>query len=117
MSTTKKRGRPAKTKISTTSQVSQVPTTFQGVLKESLFVFSLDMGGQILEGEGVTALEALRAIPVPTKIMSKGVLTITQGDKKKVMLFMPPRLKRLFYHQAQPIIIKWLVSGMKVAVK
>lgn len=77
------------------------------------FLFSLNLGGKILKGTGATALEALRAIPVPQKIMSKGILTITKDDQKKEMMFMPSKLKRLFYFNAQPILIKYIQMGMK----
>ena len=77
------------------------------------FVFSLQYAGKKLVGKGKTPLEALRAIPVPDKIMSKGILTITQGDKKKELLFYPAKLKRIFYANAQPVLIKDLVLGMK----
>lgn len=81
--------------------------------KSTNFVFSLDLGGETLKGEGETPLEALRAIPVPNKIMNKGLLTITHGEAKKTMMFTVPKLRRLFYFNAQPIIIKWVASGLK----
>lgn len=107
----------AKTKTRVKKHKSPLEVAADHFVKEHIseppFIFSLNLGGNILVGKGATALEALRAIPVPNKIMSKGVLTISQGDKKKEMLFMVPRLKRIFYHNAQPILIKMLAMGLK----
>ena len=74
---------------------------------------SIKLGNVIIKGEGATALEALRSIPVPNKITTKGILTISQGTKKKELLYPIPKLKRLFYPQAQPFIIKWLAMLLK----
>jgi hypothetical protein len=118
MEPTKKRGRPAKAKTvkaieETLKEVVKVmaPTINKGL--KSPYVFSFNIGGIIFKGEGTTPLEALRAVPRPEKIMAKGVLTITHGEEKKEMLFMVPRLKRLFYFNAQPILIKWIAQGLK----
>ncbi len=81
--------------------------------KKKPYVISLKLGSVTLVGEGETALEALRAIKKPDKIISKGVMTITDGVKTKEMLFMPPKLKRIFYPNAQPVLIKWLATGLK----
>ena len=74
---------------------------------------SIKLGNVIIEGEGLTALEALQNIPVPNKITTKGILTISQGQKKKELLYPIPKLKRLFYPKTQPIIIKWLAMLLK----
>lgn len=81
-------------------------------IAEEKYVISLQLGGKTLVGKGATTLEALRNIPVPEKIVGKGIIEITHGDKKKEMLFMPARLKRLFYPNAQPILVKWLSLGI-----
>ena len=74
---------------------------------------SIKLGNLIIKGEGATALEALQSIPVPNKITTKGILIISQGTKKKELLYTIPKLKRLFYPKAQPIIIKWLAMLLK----
>lgn len=75
--------------------------------------FHLIMGTEIFEGEGETALEALQSVPKPLKIFNKGLLTITNGELRKTMDMPVPRLRRMFYPSAQPILIKWISSGLK----
>lgn len=81
--------------------------------KPENFKISIKLGNFILSGEGKTALEALQSIPVPLKITTKGILTISQGKKKKELVYTVPRLKRLFYPSAQPIISKGLGLFLK----
>jgi len=81
--------------------------------KENLFKISIKLGNVIIKGEGLTALEALRSIPVPNKITTKGILTISQGKKKKELIYTVPKLKRLFYPNAQPILVKYLAMLIK----
>lgn len=81
--------------------------------EEPKWNFHLVMGTEVFTGEGATALEALQSIPKPVKIFNKGLLTITQGELKKVMDMPVPRLRRMFYPSAQPILIKWIASGLK----
>ena len=77
------------------------------------FKFSFNIGGLVYEGKGATPLEALQAVIPPTKIMSKGVLTVSEGEKKKVLVFTPIRLRRVFYRSAQPLLIKYLSMSLK----
>ena len=81
--------------------------------KKDNFKIVIKLGNEVIKGEGLTALEALRNIPVPNKITTKGILTISQGDKKKELVYAVPKLKRLFYPNAQPIIIKYLAMLIK----
>ena len=81
--------------------------------KEKPFVVTFLMGGKTISGKGATALLALQDIHNQDKIISKGIMPISQGKKKKEMLFMPVKLKRIFYPNAQPILIKWLAQGLK----
>ena len=81
--------------------------------KKDNFKIVIKLGNEVIKGEGATALEALRNIPVPNKITTKGILTISQGDKKKELVYAVPKLKRLFYPNAQPIIIKYLAMLIK----
>lgn len=97
-----------KAKRKSTKKVIEQPQ-----VEQPEFSFSLKIGSQVLEGKGHTPLEALRAIERPIKIITKGVLTISHGDKKKEMLFNVPRLKRVFYPAAQPYLIKGMILGLK----
>ena len=81
--------------------------------KQPEFFISLSCGGNIFEGKGNTILEALRSIPRPLKINSKGLFTISQGNKIKKMLFYPLRLKRVFFPASQPTIAKYFSIGLK----
>lgn len=80
---------------------------------EKKFKISIKLGNVVIEGEGLTALEALQSIPVPSKITTKGILTISQGQKKKELVYNVPKLRRLFYPNAQPILIKYLSALLK----
>ncbi len=55
------------------------------------------LGNLVLEGSGPTALAALQAIPKPSKIMSKAAITVSNGVRSRTFLYMPVRLRRLFY--------------------
>ena len=84
-----------------------------GIKLETPFIITLEMEGKVFVGEGATALEALRAVKAPQKITVKGVITVTHGDKKSRRLLTPIRLKRFFYPNAQRVLVKQLVVGMK----
>lgn len=82
--------------------------------KKDFYTIDLELGGKIYRGIGETALEALQSLPQPEKIMNKGILTITNGDLKKVQLFYPVQLKRMFYNKTLQVIkAKQLLVGMK----
>ena len=81
--------------------------------KPDTFSITLTLGDETLRGSGATALEALQALPVPSKIVGKGFLTITNGLLKKEQMLMPVRLKRLFWPNAQAIQAKYLTLGLK----
>ena len=80
--------------------------------RQDSFKFHLDMCGVKSEGVGATALEALHALKPPVKITTKGVLTISVGDRKKEILLSVQRLKRLFYPNFQLVNVKNLVYGL-----
>lgn len=77
------------------------------------FKISIKLGNMVIEGKGATVLEALQSIPVPLKITTKGILNISQGKKKKELVYTIPKLKRLFYPKAQPILVKYLGALLK----
>ena len=83
------------------------------VIKNDVFTLTLTIAGLCFVGRGTTVLEALLALPKPVKIMLKGVLTLTQGDKKKVLFLQPARIKRLFMPLARFQVSKELLVGFK----
>lgn len=82
-------------------------------VKKPVCKISLVMGDKTIKSSGETVLDALRALPKPIKIMHKGVMTVKMGGKKGEMLFVPSRLKRLFYPQAQIFQAKYLELRLK----
>lgn len=68
----------------------------------------------IYKGKGETAVEALRSIPKPFKVMWRGTVTLDDGEKKSQTLMYPTRLRRLFYNKMfQEIIMTKLCTIMK----
>ena len=78
-----------------------------------MYLISLKLGDETYEGSGETSFQALQSVKKPAKLMGKGIVTITQGDKKKVRVLMPVQLKRLFYPSAQFYQARNLELGMK----
>ena len=56
-------------------------------------------------------LEALNNLEQPPKIVSKGILRIQVGDKKRERPMVIHQMKRLFYPLAQQVIAKQLEVG------
>ena len=77
------------------------------------YSITIKAGDVVMVGTGATALEALQSIPRPAKIVSKGIVIIECGELKKEMVFPALKLRRIFYPNAQPILIKWLAAGLK----
>jgi len=97
------RGRPKKVKVE--------PLQSE---EEPRYVVSLDFGGdRDYMGVGSTLLEALKAVPVPVKIVSKGLLKVSCGVKKFEQSWMPMKLKRLFMPLSQTIQAKQLSYLLK----
>ena len=76
------------------------------IFKTKTFTLSLSLGEKIYKGKGATMLEALQTLEMPTKIMSKAILTISDGELSYEIDYTPVRIKRLFWKNAQPIIAK-----------
>ena len=81
--------------------------------KKKPYLIQVKFGEEIVKGEGNTAYEALSSMKRPIKIVGKAFLTITDGKRKKDMMFMPTRAKRLFYPTAQIYIAKQLEIAMR----
>ena len=75
---------------------------------QSAYFISLTFGDKVYEGSGVTLLDALKAVPVPVKIVSKGLLKVVCGEKKFEQSWQPVRLKKLFRPLSQAVQAKQL---------
>ena len=83
-----------------------MPKTKPKTKKEKVFTLSLALGDKVYKSKGSTMLEALQTLPMSVKIMSKAILTISDGELSYDIDFTPVRIKRLFWKNAQPIIAK-----------
>jgi hypothetical protein len=81
--------------------------------EEPPYLFSLSLGNEDYIGRGYTLLDALKAVPVPVKIVSKGLLRITSGAKKFEQMWQPSRIKRIFQPLSQLVQVKMLERLMK----
>jgi hypothetical protein len=79
----------------------------------SEYQISLTFGEYEIGGSGSTALAAIQSLPVPVKIVSKGLLKLTNGQKKVELMWMPAKLKRVFQPLAQSVMAKQLEYLMK----
>lgn len=76
------------------------------------FTITLKIGGKTLVGEGKTMFEALNKLPVPRKIVSKGVLSVGK-DRPREMVLQPSQLKRLFY----PLALSYTAKKLSFLVR
>ena len=51
-------------------------------------------------------LEALQSLEHPGKIMAKGILTVSRGEKRRQILMMPMKVKQLFYTGPSLLAVK-----------
>ena len=73
-------------------------------LKAPSYSIEFAFGTTKTEGSGETIYDALVATPRPTKITTKGVLTVTNGARKFVHMYSPLECKKFFYPIAQRIM-------------
>ena len=74
--------------------------------KEKVFSLSLALGDKVYKSKGANFLEALKALEMPVKIMSKAILTISDGELSYDLDYLPLKTKRLFWKNAQPLLAK-----------
>ncbi len=74
--------------------------------KEKTYSLNLSLGDKTYKGKGETMLEALKDLKMPVKIMSKAILTISDGERSYGLDYLPLKTKRLFWKNAQPILAK-----------
>ena len=100
----KTRGRPKKIR---TPQLS-VPST---PIDKTEYFLELEVGGRLYFGDGLSMLEALMNIEQPDKIVSKGILRIQVGPKRRERPMQILQMKRLFYPLSKIVIAKQLSAG------
>lgn len=110
MTTTKKRGQPAKqpeVKLNAMGRPIKVDPVHE-------YKLSLKLGKETFSSEGTTMSEALGKLQKPSKLMGKSVLTITVDGSSRELLLQPVRAKRLFYNSAgvQEVLAKQLEFGL-----
>lgn len=91
-STKKPRGRPKKIKP----------------VEKTEYFLELEIDGRLYFGDGLSMLEALKNLEQPPKIVSKGILRIQAGQKRKQLNMVIPQMKRLFFPLAHITVAKQL---------
>lgn len=86
-------------------------TPTKKVKKADLFTITITTEHATYKGEGVTALDALKAIPVPELITSSTVV-ISHGGASKDMLYSGGQIKRLLNPYNMEILINDLAAGL-----
>ena len=74
--------------------------------KQKEFSLSLSIGDKVYKSKGANFLEALQTLKMPEKIMSKAILTISDGELSYDLDYLPLKTKRLFWKNAQPLLAK-----------
>lgn len=69
-------------------------------------VITVKLGTETYKGSGDTLLEALQSLPRPVKIISRGLVTIEEGEKNVERMLMPMKMKRLWFKSAQYLLAK-----------
>lgn len=74
--------------------------------KKKPFSISVLLGDHKFSSSGENALEALTDLPKPDKIMHKAIVTVSKGKESHDLLYMPVKLKRLYWKNARPTLAK-----------
>lgn len=81
--------------------------------RKELYKLTVAFSGNTIHSKGSTVLEALQKLPHPGKITTKGLITLTKGEKKMERMFMPMEMKRILY----PIAQVYVAKGMEFLLK
>lgn len=81
--------------------------------KKNSFNISLTLGGETITSSAPSLLEALIALGVPRKIVTKGVLVASKGQKKVELFYPPMKIKSLLYPIARFYTAKKLETLLK----
>jgi len=78
-----------------------------------VYTIKLELGDTVYESKGATMAEALITLDHPQKIVSKGVLTVSNGVQTRVRPLVIGQIKRLFQSKGfQLIQAKQLSYGL-----
>lgn len=80
-------------------EVYSAPSAFIVEDEPQLYKITLTLGRAVYESTGPTLLDALTRLEHPRKIVGKGFLTISNGEKRVEQMMMPTRLKRMFWNR------------------
>lgn len=81
-------------------------------MTEELFKIRVTVNGQVYEGNGETMVEAVQSVPRPSKVSTKGIVSVQYGDKSKQMVFTPMRLRKFFQPISKHVMAKFLSYGL-----
>ena len=82
--------------------------------KNPKYILELTMGDDQYKAKGDTVFEALLSLKKPSKIMAKGILTVSHGKNQKVLPMSPVRIKQLFFTGKSLLEVKAKQIGMGV---
>lgn len=81
--------------------VNLEPVLSEKTPEAPIYEITIQLGNEIYKGQGATAYEALKSIQKPTKITTKAIVSMTDGEKSMQKFFTAFNSKRLFYPLAQ----------------
>lgn len=84
--------------MATTKKAKALPT--------NNFTVSVNTGDTIATGTGATMLDAIKALEMPTKIVRKSIVSLSNGEKSTEFVYTIPRAKRIFYPITRHITAK-----------
>ncbi len=76
------------------------------------YTLELIIGNTVTTSTAPTALEALKNLERPQKIITKGLLVVHHNGKTKELFMMPVQMKRMFYPLAQVTNAKMLAMNI-----
>ena len=74
--------------------------------KSGQYSIAIVLGAETIRGTGDSMLSALKSIPVPVKVTTKGIINLTDGSKKAELVWIVPKIKKLFQPLAQAVLAK-----------
>ena len=81
-------------------------TYCKGNIIHNMYSISIKLGDTVFESKGDSMSECLSTLPKPIKINSKASVTLTRGGKVHTSLYMPARLRKVWYKTAPMYLSK-----------